>query len=61
MESCMDPNGFGCLGRVATRKKASGEGTEDRPFLYLVNEDDAYVVDGPANSAQQAYRNICSS
>jgi hypothetical protein len=43
-------------------KKASGEGTEDRPFLYFVNEDDAYVVDRPANSAAaSAYRNICSS
>jgi hypothetical protein len=43
-------------------KKASGEDTGDRPFLYLVKEDDAYVVDGPANSAAaSAYRNICSS
>lgn len=42
-------------------KKASGEDTGDRPFLYLVKEDDAYVVDGPAGSAAaSAYRNICS-
>ena len=42
-------------------KKVSGEVTGDRPFLYLVKEDDAYVVDGPANSAAaSAYRNICS-
>jgi hypothetical protein len=42
-------------------KKASGEDTGDRPFLYLVKEDDAYVVDGPANlAAATAYRNICS-
>jgi hypothetical protein len=42
-------------------KKVSGEDAGDRPFLYLVNEDDAYVVDGPANSAAaSAYRNICS-
>jgi hypothetical protein len=42
-------------------KKVSGEDTEDRPFLYLVKEDDAYVVDGPAGSAAaSAYRNICS-
>jgi hypothetical protein len=41
-------------------KKASGEDTGDRPFLYLVQEDDAYVVDGPASSAAAtAYRNIC--
>jgi hypothetical protein len=43
-------------------KKVSGEDTGDRPFLYLVTEDEAYVVDGPANSAAaSAYRNICSS
>ena len=43
-------------------KKASGEDTGARPFLYLVTEDEAYVVDGPANSAAaSAYRNICSS
>ena len=43
-------------------KKASGEDTEDRPFLYLVTEDEAYVVNGPANSgAAIAYRNICNS
>jgi|SRR3954454_11645413 len=48
-------------GRVKGRK-ASGEDTGDRPFLYLVTEDEAYVVDGPANSAAaSAYRNICSS
>ncbi|MEH2541256.1 MULTISPECIES: hypothetical protein [unclassified Bradyrhizobium] len=42
-------------------KTASGEGTGDRPFLYLVTEDEAYVVDGPAKSAAaSAYRNICS-
>ena len=43
-------------------KKTSGEDAGDRPFLYLVTEDEAYVVDGPANSAAaSAYRNICSS
>ena len=42
-------------------KKASGEGAGDWPFLYLVTEDEAYVVNGPANSAAaSAYRNICS-
>jgi hypothetical protein len=42
-------------------KTASGEDTGDRPFLYLVKEDDAYVVDGPPRSAAAtAYRNICS-
>ena len=47
-------------GRVK-RKKASGEDAGDWPFLYLVREDEAYVVNGPANSAAaSAYRNICS-
>jgi hypothetical protein len=42
-------------------KKVSGEGTGDWPFLYLVKEDEAYVVDGPPTSmAGIAYRNICN-
>ena len=42
-------------------KKASGESTGDRPFLYLVRDDEAYVVDGPPTStAATAYRNICN-
>jgi hypothetical protein len=42
-------------------KKTSGESTEDRPFLYLVKDDEAYVVDGPPTSiAATAYRNICN-
>lgn len=42
-------------------KKASGEDTEERPFLYLVKDDEAYVVvDGkPDSAAATAYRNIC--
>jgi hypothetical protein len=42
-------------------KKASGEDAGDRRFLYLVKDEDAYVVDGPASSAAAtAYRNICN-
>lgn len=42
-------------------KNASGLDTGDRPFLYLVKEDDAYVVAGKADSAAAiAYRNICN-
>ena len=42
-------------------KKASDEDAGDWPFLYLVTEDEAFVVYGPANSAAaSAYRNICS-
>ncbi len=47
-------------GRVKGRK-ASGENTGDRPFLYLVKDDEAYVVDGSASlAAATAYRNICN-
>jgi hypothetical protein len=47
-------------GRVKGKRPSGGD-TGDRPFLYLVTEDEAYVVDGPANSAAaSAYRNICS-
>ncbi|WP_244443111.1 hypothetical protein [Bradyrhizobium sp. Ai1a-2] len=42
-------------------KKASGQDTGEKPFLYLVKEDDVYVVDGKADSAAAiAYRNICN-
>ena len=41
-------------------KDASGGETGERPFLYLVKEDDAYVVKGkPDSVAAIAYRNIC--
>src|SRR5262245_33138228 len=40
-------------------KASSGETTE-RPFLYLVQDDEAYVVDGNRDMmAVAAYRNIC--
>jgi hypothetical protein len=42
-------------------KNAAGGDVGDRPFLYLVNDDDAYVVDGKTGSAAAiAYRNICN-
>ena len=65
MKRAIRKNTFGkpvdtICGRVKG-KHSSGEATGDRPFLYLVTEDEAYVVDGPANSAAaSAYRNICS-
>ena len=37
----------------------SGGDTGDRPFLYLVKEDEAYVVGGSDSSAASVYRNIC--
>jgi hypothetical protein len=42
-------------------KNALGADTGERPFLYLVKDDDAYVVDGNAESAAAiAYRNLCN-
>jgi len=42
-------------------KNAAGDDVGDRPFLYLVTGDDAYVVDGKKDSAAAiAYRNICN-
>ena len=42
-------------------KKASSEVAGDRPFLYLVKDDEAYVADGsPTSAASTAYRNICN-
>jgi hypothetical protein len=46
-------------GRVRARN-ASGADTVDRLFLYLVDDDEAYVVDGATGSAAAiTYRNIC--
>jgi hypothetical protein len=43
-------------------KKTSGEATGERPFLYLVKEDEAFIVDGNPNSvAAIAYRAHCTS
>jgi hypothetical protein len=44
-------------------KKASGKDTGKQPFLYLVKDDEAYVVDAntPNAVAATAYRNICTS
>jgi len=47
-------------GRVKS-KKASGEDIGDRPFLYLVKDDEAYVADAnPTSPESTAYRNICN-
>ena len=43
-------------------KKASGEETEDRPFLYLVKEDKAYIDDGyPESVAATWIRAVCNN
>jgi hypothetical protein len=65
MKRAMRKNTFGrpvdtICGHVKEKTASGGEATE-RPFLYLVKENDAYVVDGKANSAASiAYRNICN-
>src|SRR5579871_1946944 len=42
-------------------KTASGADMEERPFLYLVQENEAYIVNGSADiTAAAAYRNICN-
>ena len=66
MKRAIRKNTFGqpidtICGRVKG-KKVSGEDTGERPFLYLVKEDEAYVVDGNPNSvAATAYRTICTN
>jgi hypothetical protein len=43
-------------------KKNSGEATGERPFLYLVKEDEAFIVGGNRDSmAAIAYRAHCIS
>jgi len=47
-------------GRVKGKKVSGEEAVAEKPFLYLVKDDEAYVVDGPPGSAAAtAYRNIC--
>lgn len=47
-------------GRVKGRSASGGE-TGERPFLYLVKEDEVYVANGKSGSAAStAYRNICN-
>jgi hypothetical protein len=65
MKRAMRKNTFGqsvdtICGRVKA-KTGTGEDIGDRPFLYLVKDDEAYVVDGaPSSAAATAYRNICN-
>jgi hypothetical protein len=43
-------------------KKKSGEATDERPFLYLVKEDEAFIVgSNPDSMAAIAYRAHCTS
>ena len=46
-------------GRIKV-KRASGESISDRPFLYLVKEDKAFIDDGyPESVAATWYRAVC--
>jgi hypothetical protein len=62
----MDKNTFGqpfetICGRVKGKKK-SGEATGERPFLYLVKEDEAFIVGAnPDSMAAIVYRAHCTS
>ena len=59
----MRNNSFGEIicGHVKGKMK-SGEATAERPFLYLVKEDEAYIVGGNPNSmAAIVYRAHCTS
>ena len=43
-------------------KKKSGEATRERPFLYFVKEDEAFIVgSNPDSMAAIAYRSHCTS
>jgi hypothetical protein len=43
-------------------KKKSGEATGERPFLYFVKEDEAFIVgSNPDSIAAIAYRAHCTS
>src|SRR5262249_4402369 len=40
-------------------KNASGGSTGQMAFLYIVQHDEAYLVDGHNPMAETAYRNLC--
>jgi len=40
-------------------KAASGGNTGEMAFLYVVQEDEAYLVDGNNPMAETGYRNLC--
>jgi hypothetical protein len=63
MKLVMRKNSFGEIicGHVKGKMK-SGEATGERPFLYLVKEDEAFVVGGnPDSMAAIIYRAHCTS
>ena len=66
IKRAMDRNTFGqsfeiICGHVKGKKK-SGEAGGERPFLYLVKEDEAFIVGAnPDSMAAIAYRAHCTS
>ena len=58
----MNKNTFEIVCGHIKGKRKSGEATGERPFLYLVKEDEAYIVDrGPDSMAAIVYRANCTS
>ena len=58
----MNKNTFEIICGHIKGKRKSGEATGERPFLYLVKEDEAYIVDrGPDSMAAIVYRANCTS
>jgi hypothetical protein len=41
-------------------KNAAGGDTGEMPFLYIIQHDEAYIVDGTSTMAETAYRNLCN-
>jgi hypothetical protein len=41
-------------------KDASGADTGEMPFVYIIERDEAYIVDGSSTMAATAYRNLCN-
>jgi len=62
LKRAMNKNTFEIICGHIKGKTKSGEATGERPFLYLVKEDEAYIVDrGPESMAAIVYRAQCTS
>ena len=62
IKRAMNKNTFEIICGHIKGKRKSGEATGERPFLYLVKEDEAYIVDrGPDSMAAIVYRANCTS
>ena len=62
IKRAMNKNTFEIICGHVKGKRKSGEATGERPFLYLVKEDEAYIVDrGPDSMAAIVYRANCTS